>query len=672
MNSEPVYLGHAIGLQLIPHLSRFVDHPIVYRPWNWPRDPVAVIGWGLKGRSLKSLAYARRHGLPYLALEDGFLRSVQLGDVDGPLSVVMDDVGIYYDATAPSRLESLIAAPHEAAQLERAADVRAAWCAGRVSKYNHAREAPPPVAGRYVLAIDQTAGDASIHYGLASADSFVRMVEAALDENPGATVVLKVHPDVIAGRKASHVGHLTAGQAGRVRLLATNAHPPSLLAGADAVYVVTSQVGFEALLWGRPVRTFGMPFYAGWGLTTDELERPQRRVTSRTVTLDDVAHAALVEYPRYLDPETLERGSVERLLEWMTLQRRMRERFPTPLQAIGFSTWKRPIASLFLAGSDLQFLADGLADETLPSVSWGRRDPPPTDAGAPVRIQIEDGFLRSVGLGATFTRPLSLVADRMGVYYDATRVSELEWLLQNTAFDPALIERARRLRERIVARGLTKYNVGSRRWTRPPDAARVVLVPGQVESDASIAYGCSGVRSNWDLVQAARQRAPDAFLVYKPHPDVVAGKRQPGAHDDRIVGVADAVVVDVPMHELLAACDEVHVMTSLTGFEALMRNKAVTCHGHPFFAGWGLTVDVDPLPRRTRRLTLDELVAGTLILYPTYVSRTTDAYTTPERVLDELSDWNAVPREDEAWFVPALRWAQRWRNRWRRRQRRSA
>jgi len=65
----------------------------------------------------------------------------------------------------------------------------------------------------------------------------------------------------------------------------------------------------------------------------------------------------------------------------------------------------------------------------------------------------------------------------------------------------------------------------------------------------------------------------------------------------------------------------------------------VVCYGLPFYAGWGLTEDILPVARRTRRLALDELVAGTLILYPTYISRTTGQFTTPERALDELLIW---------------------------------
>jgi capsular polysaccharide export protein len=117
-----------------------------------------------------------------------------------------------------------------------------------------------------------------------------------------------------------------------------------------------------------------------------------------------------------------------------------------------------------------------------------------------------------------------------------------------------------------------------------------------------------------------------------------------GRGEEEATRWCDEVVTDSAMGELLAAVDEVHVLTSLTGFEALLRDKKVTCYGQPFYAGWGLTYDLIPHPRRTRRLTLDELVTGTLILYPTYVSRTTGKFTTAETVLDELINWRKQQR----------------------------
>ena len=121
----------------------------------------------------------------------------------------------------------------------------------------------------------------------------------------------------------------------------------------------------------------------------------------------------------------------------------------------------------------------------------------------------------------------------------------------------------------------------------------------------------------------------------------------------------DEMVTDVAMGSLLSAVDEVHVLTSLAGFEALLRGKAVTCYGQPFYAGWGLTEDRAAIARRTRRLSIDELVAAALILYPTYVSRTTRKFTTPERALDELLDWRSEEMESLSLWRPLLRLALR-------------
>jgi capsular polysaccharide export protein len=624
------------------------------RPWRAWGKIDAVVGWGEKSNTRLAVAFARSHSLPYLRLEDGFLRSVGLGDRDPPLSMVVDDLGIYYDARGPSRLEVWAAAQRTSAELERARGLVGLWRSGRVSKYNHAREAPPPVDGPFVLVVDQTLGDASIRCGLADEASFQRMLEAALDEHPGLPVVLKVHPEVVSGRKRGHFGSLSQRTRARVVVLGTDAHVPALLEAAHAVYTVTSQVGFEALLWGKPVRCFGMPFYAGWGLTDDALPAPERR---RPIAFENLVHAALVDYPRYLDPETDARCEPERLLEWIALQRRMRERFAPEVHGLGFSRWKKPIVRAFFQGSDVRFvrrLGDVPRDATL--AVWGKRPIPEGRCRSVVRL--EDGFLRSVGLGAELVRPLSWVLDAEGMYYDATAPSGLETILATAEFDDALVGRARALRERVTAAGITKYNVGHGRWERPAGASRVVLVPGQVESDASLAYGAAGIRTNVELLRAAREAAPTAHLVYKPHPDVVARLRAEGAGEGRARDHCDEVVVDVPMDDLLRAVDEVHVLTSLAGFEALLRGRDVVTHGSPFYAGWGLTRDMAPLPRRGRSLTLDELVSGVLILYPTYVSRTTGRFTTPERTLDELLAWRGEARASTPppWRR-ALRWA---------------
>jgi capsular polysaccharide export protein len=624
------------GMLRIPHLGALMGAEIVpVGGLRISRTCDAVAGWGLRPTSASARRFATLHGLPYLAVEDGFLRSVELGSVAPPLSLVVDDTGVYYDASKPSRLEHLISQALTSAQLVRADSLAALWRAGRVSKYNAARDVDPGwLPESFVLVVDQTRGDASIAGGRADASAFARMLQAALDENPGTPVLLKLHPDVVAGKGVGHFDPASLPRDARLRLLRDNVHLASLLANATTVYTVTSQAGFEALVWGCRLRCFGMPFYAGWSLGEDDQHAPTRRGSA---TLGQLVHAALIDYPRYIDPGCGESCEVEHVLEHLALQRHMRNRFPPVLDAVSLSPRKRFLARSFLRGSRVRSRGRPstlTADQT--AVLWGGA-PAPEGAGHVIRL--EDGFLRSVGLGAELVRPLSWVADGSGIYFDATRPSDLETLLQEGSFDVPLLARAARLRERIVAAGLGKYNLGGRVWQRPTGSAPVVLVVGQVESDAAVRLGAPGVRSNAALIAAVRAERPDAWLLYRPHPDVVAGLRLQGDGEQEAAALADEIVADCALPELLDAVCEVHVISSLAGFEALLRGRPVVCHGVPFYAGWGLTDDRQPAPRRTRRLRLDELVAAALIVYPSYVDRRGRHFCSAENALDELLEW---------------------------------
>lgn len=623
------------GILKIPGLADFLDaQPELVSRWNSARfDTIA--GWGRKPTSRTARLLAEQNGVPFLTLEDGFLRSVGRGDQDPPMSIVVDDLGIYYDATAPSRLEVMIPAPLDEAQTVRARALIAGWRRARISKYNHARDPSTPLPERFVLVADQTYGDDSIRCGLADPGSFQLALRMALEENPEATVVVKTHPDVWAGRKRGHFDLHALSFTDRVRVMGEDCHPALLLERAEAVYAVTSQLGFEALLWGRPVRCFGMPFYAGWGLTQDEQAPPERRGRA---SLEQLVHAALVRYPRYRDGERGRRCEVEAVLSHLALQRRMAARFPRDVFAVGFSAWKRRAIRQFLAGSEVHFSRSthGIPDNATVAI-WGDRGGSLPAAGTLIRV--EDGFLRSIGLGADMERPLSLALDPVGMYYDPREASALERILSKHPFDDRLVERAGRLRERIVSERLTKYNLADQAWSRPDTDKQVVLVPGQVERDASIRYGSPRIKTNIHLLRAVRTALPKAHIVYKPHPDVVAGLRDPGNDESHAHREADEVVTEGSVIAMLDKIDELHTMTSLAGFEAVIRGKPVTCYGQPFYCGWGLTTDRLPAARRGRRLSVDALVAGCLILYPTYVSRTTGHFLTPEQAVDALVAW---------------------------------
>lgn len=280
-------------------------------------------------------------------------------------------------------------------------------------------------------------------------------------------------------------------------------------------------------------------------------------------------------------------------------------------------------------------------------ILWGATPPPELPIQLPI-LRMEDGFLRSVGLGAELTRPLSWVLDGKGIYYDSRGPSDLEELLSTWEFSQAERERAARLRSEILRHGISKYNVGTQTWQRPSQARRVLLVPGQVESDAALAYGSPCERSNLELLRRVREVHPQACVIYKPHPDVLARLRAQGRDEESARTLCDVWLTDVPMEHLLEQVDEVHTLTSLTGFEALLRGKAVHCYGQPFYAGWGLTVDHCRLTRRTRQLSLDELVAATLIQYPMYIGR--QGLIPVEEAISYLAVWKTRSQGRKPWW----------------------
>lgn len=314
----------------------------------------------------------------------------------------------------------------------------------------------------------------------------------------------------------------------------------------------------------------------------------------------------------------------------------------------GFPRWKRPFLQRYFLDYQHHFVKQVQSiPEGATLYAWGMTLNKVNVPEGVKLVRIEDGFMRSVGLGAERTPPLSWVLDPVGLYYDATRPSGLEQILAAHAFDAELLRRAQSLKTKLIENGITKYNVDNAQWQRPDIAKRIILVPGQVESDQSIQYGAPKdlcpIRTNLQLLKSVKHKNPDAYIIYKPHPDVVAGFRARGKTETETAKYADEVITNASMSHLLDQIDEVHTITSLAGFEALIRGKSVTCYGQPFYSGWQLTNDLYPCTRRTRSLTVDQLVAGAYILYPTYVSISRNEKCTPEEALDEIRTWRALP-----------------------------
>ena len=689
-------------------------------------QPEAFIGWGHKKSFQRADKAATRQNVNTLSIEDGFLRSLDSGiSSRHGLSVVVDDIGIYFDMTHHSRLEQLIvertksASSNHAAGEARARHLMARICEEKLSKYNSIIDClsldklineenineKENASQSHVLLIDQVAGDASVKGAGANKRQFKKMLKSACRNHPNAHIWIKAHP----ASKSGYLSNLKLPK--NVRLLTESLNPIELLKQVSDVYTVSSHMGFEALMLGKKVHCFGVSWYSGWGLT-DDANAPKnllksvqkRRLASAEIllnnksfsnlamfpatshktletTLETLFYSAYIDYSRYVDPATKQACNIDTAIKWLVTNRRWQARLEGYLTVYEFSRWKLPFVKAFtdLPRTTLFVKPKPRLKNLLhpdhfrvnfsqPLLVWGLAKRQQVQKklqsklveqslDMPAIYCMEDGFIRSNGLGATLLAPLSVVIDKQGIYYDATQPSDLETLLQNC--QPLSSEqrlRVKKLQDKLLNQRVSKYNVGAgidvssiqnNSWMQDAKISgrRRVLIIGQVEDDLSVQYCGSTIKTNSGLIERVRQDNPDAYLIYKPHPDVEAGLRA-GKVSEAHLQLVQAVAYDTALPDCLEWVDEVHTISSLTGFEALLRGLYVTCYGLPFYAGWGLTTDIDgqSLPKATylkRRqrdmsLSLEQLIYGALICYPLY--RLPDGYglAQVEQVIDYL------------------------------------
>ncbi|MEL7212724.1 MAG: capsular polysaccharide biosynthesis protein [Pseudomonadota bacterium] len=607
-----------------------------------PSDGDMVGVWGQSPTSGRGEKVAEARDAPVLRVEDAFLRSVLPGrEGSDPIGLHLDTRGVHFDPAVPSDLEHLLATHplDDTALLDRARDAIERIQHAHLSKYNAFEPQAEAPAPGYVLVIDQTRGDASVTASGADQATFQDMLICAMTEFPGSKVLVKTHPETVLGHREGYFSDKI--EDGRVQLFSDPVSPWVLFEGAVAVYTVSSQMGFEAIFAGHKPRVFGQPFYAGWGLTDDRTPVARRE---RRLTRAQLFAAAMILYPVWYDPHRDALCELEQAIDALEADARAWRDDHLGWVGVGMRLWKRrALQKVF--GKQRRMLFDddlGRAMENADGrrvMVWAGKAP---DI-APGIARVEDGFLRSRGLGAELVPPLSLAVDDLGIYYDPTQPSRLEALIGASAeLAEAEHRRAAALIRQIVKAGVSKYNPGAGEVLDLPKG-RCILVPGQVEDDASILKGTGAVATNIALLKAARAANPDAILLYKPHPDVEAGLRKGVVPEEEVLRVADQIVRGDPV-ALIASVDAVWTMTSALGFEALLRKVPVTCLGVPFYAGWGLTEDRMDVPaRRGVPVRLTGLVHAALIGYPRYFDPVTGAPCPVEIAVERLSS-GAVAR----------------------------
>jgi capsular polysaccharide export protein len=637
---------------------------------GWPRGGGSVGVWGRKRSALRGMRIARAKGLPLVTIEDAFLRSVRTGrEGEAGLGIVADRQGISFDADGKSDLFDLIgqADSFDRKVMSEARLQLAKMRYRRLSKYNAFDDDLSGLPKKFVLVLDQASKDASIALGGATDADFRKMLEAAQQENPGKTVLIKAHPETIAGKRTGFLA--MDATSGNIVYWSRRTNPWALFERAEAVYCVTSQTGLEAIFAGHRPVVFGRPFYAGWGLSDD---RNPNQVLKGSRTAEQIFAAAYLKYPIWYDPFRDCLTSVGRVLDILQAQSRHWSATRRGLIFCGVSYWKQGFIAKYLGMVGRPAIFAGSAKSAIERAEaldsdvavWASQEGEKLSAqcakAGRALWRVEDGFIRSIGLGAHKIRPVSLVLDDMGIHYDPSRPSRLEQLIASSSDLPDFeIARATDLRARFVRQNLSKYNLGGPPCAVPDAGGRKrVLVVGQVEDDASVMKGAGRIARNSELVKAARYHFRDAFLIWKPHPDVEAGLRQSAGLGDAL-SLVDHVAKKSDIAQLLPQVDHVCTMTSLAGFEALLHGKSVTCFGTPFYSGWGLTEDLGVVPRRRKaKPSLDGLVHAALIAYPYYWDPVTRMPCPVEVVLERFEEM-AKATGQPSWFVRAKDWHRR-------------
>lgn len=291
-------------------------------------DPDVYIAAGIKYEYifLKKLVLSLIRNKPFVIVEDGFLKNManrrNMSEAIDRFSVnncyTADDITHYIDATVPSRLELMLNSDEISITEEQKESSRrliSKIIGNKLTKYNSQPIYTPNTgrAGRKkVLVVDQAYNDMSIIKGMADDKTFEQMLKAAIAENPDADIIIKTHPDSIVKKPARKAYYAKVRESENIFKVTYQINPISMLEYVDKVYVCTTQLGLEALMCGKEVHTFGMPFYAGWGLTNDRVKLARK---SKKRSLEELFYITYILYPIYINPETGTLCKIEDTLE---------------------------------------------------------------------------------------------------------------------------------------------------------------------------------------------------------------------------------------------------------------------------------------------------------------------------------------------------------------------
>ncbi len=321
------YLNHSHGW--LKYIFKGNLYSIDSLPFDNKNADLFVLlgGVGSTPAQVSVVVEAMQVNKPVLILEAAFLRSIntfceqnEAPEYRYDIGCVLDYLTAYYDATRPSYLELMLNDKNLIITDEQ--KQRARKCIDKIvqnhlTKYNCQPIFTPNIGregAKKILVVDQSFGDGSIKKGMASIFTFEQMLDAAINENPEADIIVKTHPDTNTGMKTGYYNDMDLRDKKNVYFYTDPINPISLIQYVDKVYVATTQLGFEALMCGKETHIFGMPFYAGWGYTNDR-QTCSRRTNKRTI--EEIFYIFYILYSYYIDPVKKNFCEIEEAMDYL-------------------------------------------------------------------------------------------------------------------------------------------------------------------------------------------------------------------------------------------------------------------------------------------------------------------------------------------------------------------
>jgi capsular polysaccharide export protein len=559
---------------------------------------------------------------------------------------------IYYNLKKESNIESLLRSHWNPTEEEwntahLAIQMINKYGITKFNDYPHIFESAMGGVGyQNILLVDQPIDDESVILGNANEETFNDMLLYAFDNYQYANIYVKLHPDTIDGKKEGYLQKLLVKHGlndhPSIKVIDTHCNITSFFHFINDIFVVTSQVGFEALLRNKNVRCFGTPFYSGWGLTTDmqtlSYPKPQR-------SLMDLFIALVLKHTLYLNPFTKKKGNILDLLEYISIQQRHTNRKNVAFYNTEFIEYKNIDILLnadrknFSAITKSKQIPKHIDDFIVTDKKSTFQEVEPLK----YRAFLSQGFLFANAVNPDDV--LSLIVDHNGPYYDHKAQSDLDYMLNHESYtdyeklcaEQFLID----LRGKFLMDMKNEDN-GNILAEKQKSGKKVIFVPGQrEEDDMTLVGGDIAIPSDYELLVAILQKVENSLIIYKPAPGSKI-KKLNDLGKGCLINLASLVKerqnhfvfeFDASISHCIDAADEVHLLNHTCGLEAIVKGKKVVTYGLPFFGGLGLTEDRQKFPRKKREISLEEFALSVYMLYPRYKLPNEEHFTSASNAL---------------------------------------